>query len=109
MKLVDRWFMAVIVLDFCVIFITVVIEHFRLKAKLESEQVKFTHKTVQVKPKNLWPSTEMLKLQEGFRAKNQRTAVFINELSKFSFPVAYLIAVIVFSYNAASNIMSDKY
>ena len=110
MKLVDRWFMAVIVLDFCVIFITVVIEHFRLKAKLESEQVKSAHKTVQVKPKTTFSSPKASTVQEkGNDAKNKRIAVLINEVSKFGFPFVYFIAVFVFSYYAASNIMSDEY
>ena len=119
LKFVDSWFLAVIVLDFWVIFITVLIEYLRLKTKnkVHTHIRKFSGDILQVKPSNSCNSQMKRKLSSRVickawncvGAKNKEVTIFLNELSKFMMPVIFVIVISIFSYHGASNIMSDEY
>lgn len=124
MKLVDIWFLALIVMDFFVILIVVIIEHIRLREIVPIKEAKNT-KFIQISP---FPSDTgklvktNLNLNDNFMLENQMssnkivvngikkskidsTVIKINAASKYGFPVIYIIFIFVFGYKAVMGIM----
>ena len=131
MKLIDIWFLALIVMDFFVILIVVVIEFVRLKGHVRDDNSRITDlkkaivtgtKSSKVSPQNIeytnlngnidlpkrgknlnWISPNQSE-NENIKAKDQ-TVAKLNSISRYGFPIMYAVFISIFAYEAINGIM----